>query len=384
MIRVRVLLSALIVTLAAGCVAHVAAGRTFYVSPKGSDRNHGLSPQHPWRTVARVDRAHLRPGDRVLFRGGATFADNTLTPPASGKAGRPIVFGSYGGGRATLADRDGAVWFSGRKYVTFTGLVLTTGTSNGVIFAGSSGTSSHITLEHSILRDSNYSAINQPNRDDSAWTIKDNVIEHVGDSGLILNGSGDVVSGNTIRDVGWNPALDYGKHGIYAKGPRLVVEDNTISGFPNGSGISLRSRDALVTGNRISSGAIGVSFYREDRSPGTSRLIGNHIGPVSTAGFYYSSGGGERFVVQRNTFTMDGGTALDLEGRPTGNLVVSGNLLRGSFDYVLVAPSLEGALKESGNWFTGEPRFSWKGRELTYAQYRAESGQAAGDRILSG
>jgi hypothetical protein len=382
MIRVRLLVSALIVTLAAGCVAHVAAGRTFYVSPKGSDRNHGRSPKRAWRTIARVDRAHLRPGDRVLFQGGATFTDETLTPPASGTSGHPIVFGSYGPGRATLAHRDGAVWFSGRKYLTFTQLVLTTRNANGVIFAGSSRASTHITLEHSVLRDSNYSAINQPNRGDSAWTIEDNVIEHVGDSGLILNGSGDVVSGNTIRDVGWNPALDYGKHGIYAKGPRLTVEDNTITGFPNGSGISLRSRDALVTGNRISSGAIGISFYREDSSAGTSQLVDNHIGPVSVTGFYYSSGGGERFVVQRNTFTMDGGTALDLEGRPTGNLVVSRNVLRGAFDYVLVAPSLAGALKESGNWFTGEPRFSWQGRRLSYEQYRAQSGQAAGDRII--
>lgn len=381
MTRVRPLLSALVVTLAAGCAVNVAAGRTYYVSPKGNDKSRGISARHPWRTVSRVDRAHLRPGDRVLFQGGATFSGQTLTPSASGKPGRPIVFGSYGQGRAVLSDREGAVWFSGRSYVTFDRLVMTTRNSNGVIFAGSSRPSHNVTIQNCVLRDSNYAAINQPGRGDSSWVIRNNLIEHVGDSGLILTGSDDLVTRNTIRDVGWNPALDYGKHGIYAKGPRLVVSGNTISGFPNGSGVSLRSRDARVVGNTIASGGTGVSYYREDSTPGTSQIADNRIGPVTHAAFYYDSGGGERFVLERNTFTMNGGTVLDLEGRPSGNLVVSRNTLRGAFDYALVARSLTGALRESGNWFAGEPRFLWDGRRLSYEQYRAASGQAANDRV---
>lgn len=384
MMRVRPLLSALIVTVAAaGCATHIAAGKTYYVSPKGNDRNHGASPRHPWRTVARVDRAHLKPGDRVLFQGGATFSGQTLTPPASGKAGRPIVFGSYGKGRAVVSSRDGAVWFSGRSYVTFDRLILTTDDSNGVIFAGSSRRSSHITIQNSVLRDSNYAAINQPGSGDSDWVIEHNLIEHVGDSGLILTGSDDIVTRNTIRNVGWNPALDFGKHGIYAKGPGLVVSRNTISGFPNGSGVSLRSRDARVEHNAIASGGTGISFFREDSHQGTSLVLDNRIGPVEDAAFYYDSSGGERFVVQGNTFTMDGGTVLDLQGRPDGSLVVSRNVLRGAFEYALVAPSLAGALKESGNWFEGAPRFSWQGRSLSYSQYRAESGQATRDRVTA-
>ena len=52
-------------------IAHVA----YFVSPSGSDRNPGTSPQRPWRTVARVNRAHLVPGDGVLFQGGQRFSD---------------------------------------------------------------------------------------------------------------------------------------------------------------------------------------------------------------------------------------------------------------------------------------------------------------------
>ena len=86
------------------------------------------------------------------------------------------------------------------------------------------------------------------------------MISHVGDSGLILAGSRDVVRGNAIRDVGWNPALDYGKHGIYAKGVGMRIVGNTISGFPN-NGISLRSRDATVTGNTITDGQTAIAFF---------------------------------------------------------------------------------------------------------------------------
>ena len=77
-------------------------GRTFYVSANGSDRHAGTSPARAWRTIRRVSRAHLQPGDRVLFRGGEQFGGSTLIPRASGSAREPITFGSFGGGRAEL------------------------------------------------------------------------------------------------------------------------------------------------------------------------------------------------------------------------------------------------------------------------------------------
>ena len=62
-----------------------AAATTFYVSPSGSNSNPG-TVSAPWRTVAKVDRFRLAPGDAVLFRGGSSFTDATLTPSTSGSA----------------------------------------------------------------------------------------------------------------------------------------------------------------------------------------------------------------------------------------------------------------------------------------------------------
>src|ERR1700736_4732319 len=61
-------------------VAQARAGRVFYVASNGHDWNRGTNVRHPWRTVFRVDKAHLRPGDTVLFKGGEWFTDNTLMP----------------------------------------------------------------------------------------------------------------------------------------------------------------------------------------------------------------------------------------------------------------------------------------------------------------
>ena len=159
------------------------------VSASGRDSASGRSADHAWRTIRRVNDARLQPGDTVLFQGGATFTDTTLTPGTSGVVGNPISYGSYGVGDATISNGDGAVWFSGRDYLTFQNLRLTTGNANGVIFAGSSGRSTHIVLRNSILFDSNYAAINQPGSDDASWLIRGNVIHHVGDSAMILAGS---------------------------------------------------------------------------------------------------------------------------------------------------------------------------------------------------
>ncbi|HVO80427.1 MAG TPA: right-handed parallel beta-helix repeat-containing protein [Terriglobales bacterium] len=68
---------------------------TYYVSSsRGRDTNLGL-PGSPWRSIGRVNRARLLPGDVVLFRRGDAWHE-TLRPSSSGTEGNVIRFGTYG------------------------------------------------------------------------------------------------------------------------------------------------------------------------------------------------------------------------------------------------------------------------------------------------
>ncbi len=81
--------------------------RTYYLSNAGNDAEAGTSPAHAWRTTARVNAARLLPGDRVLLAGGQVFTGGLwLRGSSQGTAGQPIVFGSYGPGRATIQSGD--------------------------------------------------------------------------------------------------------------------------------------------------------------------------------------------------------------------------------------------------------------------------------------
>lgn len=77
---------------------------TYYVAPNGDDGSSGTSPGEAWRTLDRAERTGLEPGDKLLLKGGARFSGTiTVGEEEAGDADRPVVIGSYGGGRATVA-----------------------------------------------------------------------------------------------------------------------------------------------------------------------------------------------------------------------------------------------------------------------------------------
>ncbi|WP_225833534.1 right-handed parallel beta-helix repeat-containing protein [Streptomyces sp. NK08204] len=79
-------------------------GRTFYLSPDGDDEADGRTLQTAWQTLRRVDAVRLKPGDRVLLRGGARFPGTlSIGQGDAGNARKPVVIESYGTGRAAIA-----------------------------------------------------------------------------------------------------------------------------------------------------------------------------------------------------------------------------------------------------------------------------------------
>ena len=96
-------LIALIVLVAGGHVR--CRAETYYLSPSGSDRQEGTSPQKAWQTISRANKAPLQPGDSVLLEGGGSFPGNLLVR-ASGTVKAPITIASHGHGVATICGGD--------------------------------------------------------------------------------------------------------------------------------------------------------------------------------------------------------------------------------------------------------------------------------------
>lgn len=262
-------------------------GTTYYVSPNGSDSNPGTSPALAWKTVHRVDKATLRPGDGVLFQGGATYNDDVLMPgwgaPMSGTSSQPIVFGSYGSGLPTLPQ---GTWVNGNSNLVFENLRM--GPTQGV-----TGRGDNITVEGcaiggmvpgAVPADSGEIAIDVIGNN---WVIRDNRIDRTGNSGMLLRGDHFDVEHNSITNTGLDPKVTYGDHGIYLKSSDSSVIDNVISHF-NNDGVSVRYRNSVVSGNVISNGEIGIAWFQYDPIAGTSRWTNNTITGTSIVAIYVS------------------------------------------------------------------------------------------------
>jgi hypothetical protein len=72
--------------------------RAFYVSNSGDDSKNGLTPETAWRTIARVNKQVLEPGDAVLFKRGDTWVNENLAIRHSGTAENRITYSAYGEG----------------------------------------------------------------------------------------------------------------------------------------------------------------------------------------------------------------------------------------------------------------------------------------------
>ncbi|MGO8677355.1 MAG: hypothetical protein ACLQVX_15970 [Limisphaerales bacterium] len=81
--------------------AGVAPVRTFYVdAARGEDVLDGHKPESAWRSLARVNRASLKPGDRVLFCRGQTWRGQLV--PHSGDGSGVITYGAFGEGEKPM------------------------------------------------------------------------------------------------------------------------------------------------------------------------------------------------------------------------------------------------------------------------------------------
>jgi hypothetical protein len=72
---------------------------TYYIASNGLDSNDGRSISSPWKTLAKVNAASLKPGDEVRFERGGVWQEE-LRPVTSGTSASPIIYDAYGTGPA--------------------------------------------------------------------------------------------------------------------------------------------------------------------------------------------------------------------------------------------------------------------------------------------
>ena len=91
---------------------------TYYVDPKGADSNNGLSKNHAWKTLDKVNSVKFLPGDKILFKSGATW-NGQLHPQGNGNENQPIAISKYGGKIKPLINGNGTA-----NYVRNSGTVM--------------------------------------------------------------------------------------------------------------------------------------------------------------------------------------------------------------------------------------------------------------------
>ena len=80
-----------------GVGGNVALATEYFLdSAGGDDANDGKSPETAWRSLSRLDKAALEPGDVVRFRRDRVWRGTLRTK--SGSEGKPVVYSDYGDG----------------------------------------------------------------------------------------------------------------------------------------------------------------------------------------------------------------------------------------------------------------------------------------------
>ncbi len=81
----------------------------YYISQIGNDSNTGISIKHPWCSIDRINSTQLNAGDSVWFQAQQTFKGNLIVSGLDSEClDKPIIFRSYGEGRATIDAGNGS------------------------------------------------------------------------------------------------------------------------------------------------------------------------------------------------------------------------------------------------------------------------------------
>ncbi len=196
--------------------ATAAGGRTFYLSPSGSDSNSGTDAAHPFQSLEKVSDGFLQPGDTVLLQRGATFVGK-LGLWASGTAAQRITVASYGEGPKPTITGD-CVWV-GASYVTLQDFRVNNCNTDGIWSDGTNNVITGIEASHNIQgieigehARNNKVLRNYLHHNDKMWPNTPGEFDDSGAVGMVVVGDNTEVAYNTITD-NIASSVDFGTDG---------------------------------------------------------------------------------------------------------------------------------------------------------------------------
>ena len=264
---------------------------TYYVdSQAGNDAFDGLSPtpsqgtSGPWKTIEKVNGVTFDPGDRILFKRGSVWTDETLEPKNGGSAGGTITinelingqarsfqvvdiadnnciyFGAYGTGSKPRFQCDGRKGIEiSHNYLIFEDIHLANGDNNVLWFNNPNGNYWSIVSNIDITNCTG-NALRSSEGGGNLW-IRGIYIYDYATNGIYLEGSPS------------NPLTGVLVENCHVEDPLIIDKEDAIACHNDGDGNEIGG-DVIIRNSRfVRSGEDGV-----DVTSGTFILVeGNHI-----------------------------------------------------------------------------------------------------------
>lgn len=312
-IRIKYLSAILFIVISiAGSVSLSYSGKSYYVSPSGSDTNLG-SIDSPWKDIE-ASVIKILPGDVLYLRGGEYVPGYSIyiRKWSGGAPGLYKTIRSYPGEVAQLRKYGFLVEGS---YIRIEHLVFTGGAG-----VGFEGTGSKI--------------FNCTFRGPLSWSM------------ISVGGDDALVEGNTLEMQG--SSMGTQGHGIYlSHGSGAVIRNNTISGSVEGYGIHVfdqrrsqdapsffrRIRNAVVEGNTVtgSTQRAGIIAVAYDGAAIDNLTIRNNVVYGNARNGIIVGAQASNIFIYNNTVYGNGGAPIYLDTNYSGgelsNVTIKNNIL---------------------------------------------------------
>jgi hypothetical protein len=302
----------------------------YYFDPvNGNDQNKGTSRRKPFRSISKINDLVIKPGDSILFNGGAEFLEE-LTLSCRGSEFMPVVIAGYGSSKRPFFKADGkhnsAIHILNSEYIEIRDLEISNDAGKAVpglnglwVELSNFGTANGITINNLFVhdvtgsctrteKDGGHAIFIQSYRDDNPdsllscfnkLTIENCHIKNCSRSGIIL-------WGNWIRSK-WKPSTN------------VIIRNNILDGVPGDGIVPVGCDGVLVEYNvmknspgtlPVTEAADGIWPWSCDNALIQYNIVSDHKSPVDAYGFD-SDWNSTNSVFQYNlSFNNDGGFLL--------------------------------------------------------------------------